>query len=109
MIVVGAVVPALRKAGITTEQLRAMARRYGNVSWAALVVIVVSGVLLRGEFGIPWSDGTLSAKLTLLALSIVVAAIHQVTARRTSPAVRGAIQGIILGLGVAIFGIAVML
>ncbi len=43
------------------------------------------------------------------ALSIALALWHQLTAKRTSPAVRGIGQGVILILAVLIFGAAVVL
>ena len=76
LIVVGAVVPALREAGVTRDQLRAMARRFGAVSWGALLVAAVTGVLLVDEFGFPWSDQTLIAKLapSVIALALAMGA-----------------------------------
>ena len=109
LITVGALVPALRRAGVTRDQLRAMARRFGAVSWGAFTVVVVTGVAQVAELSIPWSDGTLNLKLGLVVVAVALAGVHQVTARRTSHAVRGAIQGVILGLSIAIFGVAVTL
>ena len=109
LITVGALVPALRKAGVTRDQLRAMARRFGTVSWAAFAIIVMTGIAQVAELGISWSNATLSLKLGLVVLAVALAGVHQVTARRTSHAVRGVIQGLILGVSLAIFAVAVTL
>jgi uncharacterized membrane protein len=97
----------LRAAGVTRDQLRAMARRFGTVSWAAFVVLVASGIARVSDLGISWTEGTLEVKLALVVATFVVALVHQITARRTTPAVRGVVQGLVLGLSVAIFGVAV--
>ena len=56
------------------------------------------------------SAATLSnVKGGLIVLAIVLAAVHQFTAKRTSPAVRGIIQLVILIVSVGIFGAAVAL
>ena len=109
LITVGALVPALRKADVTRDQLRAMARRFGLVSWAAFAVIVVTGIAQVSELAISWSDSTLNLKLGLVVVAVALAGVHQVTARRTSHAMRGVIQGLILGVSIAIFGVAVTL
>lgn len=109
LITVGALVPTLRKAGVDRDQLRAMARQFARLSWGALVIAVVTGVWQVNDIGLEWSDATLSVKLTLVVVAAGLALVHQFTARRTTAAVRGAIQGLILGVSVAIFGVAVML
>lgn len=109
LVTVGALVPALRTAGMTRDQLRVMARRFGRVSWVSLVVIVATGVAQVEELDVAWSDGTLSLKLSLVAAVVVLALLHQATARRTTAAVRGIIQGLILGVSIAVFAVAVTL
>lgn len=109
LITVGAVVPALRGAGVTRDQLRAMARRFGSLSWGALVVLVATGVAQVIQLDFSWANTTLNLKLGLVAFTVALAGVHQVTARRTSPGLRGIIQGLILGLSVAIFAVAVTL
>ncbi len=105
LITLAVLVAALRGAGADRPQLQAAARAFGYLSWTALAVAVATGLYQLSTFGWPWSQLTL--KLTLVGVSAALALVHQVTARRTSPAVRGAIQGVILVLAVAIFGAAV--
>ncbi len=109
LITLAALVPVLRRQGAETETLRAVARRFGTVSWVALGAAVVTGVWQVTELEISWSDGTLSLKLSLVGVAAAGALVHQLTARRTSPAVRGMIQGLILVVSIAIFGVAVTL
>lgn len=60
-----AVVPALR--GETArERLRAIARRFGWATLAAIVVLIGTGVPLASHFH-QWENGTLHAKLALVA------------------------------------------
>jgi putative copper export protein len=104
LIVVGALVPAIR--GVTDDRavIRAVARRFGIVSWIALAVQVVTGSLLL--FDHVWST-TLSVKISLVMLSAILAAWHSLAARDQSPAVRGAIQGVIMLLALAIVWLAI--
>jgi len=107
LIVLAFLVGAARKAGADTEVLRAIARRFGVVSWSAMAIAVAVGLRLYVLRGLPWADFAL--KGTLIALSIGVSLFHHITARRTSPAMRGLQQGIILLLAIGIFGAAVFL
>ena len=106
-ITVGALVPALRKAGVERSQLQAMARQFGRVSWVAMTVAVASGAWLVGRTGRDWAD--LSLKAGLVIFAIALAALHQFTARRSTPAQRGIIQGLILVAGLAVFAAATAL
>ncbi len=103
-ITVGAVVPALRRAGVERPQLQAMARQFGKVSWIAMAVSVLSGVWLVDRTGREWVD--LSLKAGLVVLAIALAALHQLTARRSTAAQRGVVQGLILLISLAIFAAA---
>lgn len=103
-ITVGAVVPALRRAGVERPQLQAMARQFGKVSWIAMAVSVLSGVWLVDRTGREWGD--LSLKAGLVVLAIALAALHQLTARRSTAAQRGVVQGLILLISLAIFAAA---
>jgi uncharacterized membrane protein len=105
LITLAVLVGALRKAGAQRPQLQAAARAFGTLSWTALAVAVATGLYQLSTYGWPWSRMTL--KLTLVGSSAALALVHQLTARRTSPVVRGAVQGVILVLAVAIFGAAV--
>lgn len=105
LITLAVLVVALRRAGADRPQLQASARAFGYLSWTALGVAVVTGLYQLSQLG--WLWGRLTLKLILVAASAALALIHQLTARRTSPALRGAIQGVILVLAIAIFAAAV--
>jgi len=107
LIVLAFLVGAARKAGADVEILRVLARRFGVVSWTAMAVAVLAGLRLYTLTGRPWAD--LALKGTLIALSVGVSLLHHFTARRSSPAMRGVQQVIILALAVGIFGAAVVL
>jgi putative copper export protein len=106
LIVLGSVVASLRATGAGREALRAVARGFGRVSWPAMAVAVTTGSIQASRGG--W-DGPLAVKTVLVGLVIVLAAVHQASARRTSPAVRGALQGVILVVSLAVFAAAVAL
>ena len=103
-ITVGALVPALRKAGVERPQLRAMARQFGKVSWFAMGLAVAAGIWLVGETERAWSD--LGLKVGLVVVTVGLAGLHQLTARRMTAAQRGVIQGLILLVSLAIFAVA---
>lgn len=109
LIVLAASVAALRRAGASREQLQAVARMFGRVSWTAMAIAIATGIWRVHLLGMPWTYGRLHIKLGLVALVIVAAGIHQVTARRSSPAVRGVVQLVILVLSIAIFAAAASL
>lgn len=106
LITLGALVPALRRAGAGRELLQAMARQFGRVSWTAMAVAVLTGGLMV----IPYLDRpALAVKLGLVALTAGLAGWHQLAARNQSPAVRGALQGLILVSSLGIVAAAVAL
>ena len=107
LIVLAFLVTAIRRVTDDREVLRASARAFGVVSWSAMGVALVAGTWLYTEWGLPWSRFAL--KGTLIATAIVLTFIHQITARRTSPPVRGIIQLAILMVSIGIFGAAVAL
>jgi putative copper export protein len=109
LLTLGALVPIVRRNGGSTDLLRAMARQFGRVSWTAMGVAVVTGVWQVQRLGIDWGASELSLKLGLVVIVIALAAVHQFTARRTSPALRGAIQGVILLVSLGIVAAAVAL
>ena len=104
LITVGALVPALRGAGADRPQLQAMARQFGRVSWAAMAISIVSGTWLVFDTDRAWDD--LSLKLGLVVVAMALAVVHQVTAKRSTAAQRGAVQGLILLMSLAIFFVA---
>jgi len=109
LITLGALVTALRRAGAERPLLQVMARRFGVVSWVAMAVAVATGVWQVSRLNIPWSDDRLELKVGLVVLAAGLALLHQLTAKRTSPAVRGIIQAVILAVSIAIVGAAVRL
>ena len=106
LIVLGGLVPAVRKATDDRSVIRAMANRFGVLSWTALGLLVLTGTLM--VFDRVWT-GTLIAKIGLVMLAALLAAWHTVAAGDQSPAVRGAIQGVILILALVILWLATAL
>jgi putative copper export protein len=109
LITLAALVVALRRAGADRTQLQAAARQFGRVSWTALGLIVATGIWQVERIGLSWTYGRLIFKLVLVGTVAVLAFVHQLTAKQTSAAVRGALQGISLVLSVGIFGAATRL
>jgi hypothetical protein len=109
LIVLAALVVALRRAGADAELLRAAARQFGRVSWTAMAVAVATGVAQVHLRGISWAYGRLHLKLALVATVIVLALAHQLTARKSSPAIRGVVQLAILLVSLGVFAAAVHL
>ena len=107
LITLGVLVAAIRRQTDDVEVLRAAARAFGRLSWSAMAVAIAAGTWLYLDWGLPWRDFEL--KGGLIALVIVLTLIHQFTAKRSSPAVRGILQGLILIVSIAIFYAAVIL
>jgi putative copper export protein len=106
LITLSLLVPAIRTATEDRAVLRAAARRFNVLSWTALGVQVTTGVwMVLLQFERFW-NGTLILKIGLVMLSAMLAAWHTVAARDQSPALRGAIQGIILALALIIVWLA---
>jgi uncharacterized membrane protein len=66
LVLVAAVVPSLRAEG-DRDRLRAIARRFGWGTLAAISVLVATGIALASQFG-QWDSATLHAKLALVAV-----------------------------------------
>lgn len=107
LVVLAFSVTAIRQATEDTEVLRSVARMFARVSWLAMGVAVASGIWLFDFWRLQAS--ALSVKWALIGLSIVLALGHQLTARRTPPAIRGITQLVIVVLAVGIFIAAVQL
>jgi putative copper export protein len=107
LIVLAFLVGAIRKQTDDREVLRAVARRFGVVSWTALAVAIITGFTMYTDYGLAWSR--FQTKGTLIAIVVVLALVHQFTAKKSSPAVRGILQLAILIVSVLIFGAAVAL
>ena len=80
---------------------------FARVSWVAMGVAIASGVWLFFFWHLQASD--LAVKWSLIGLSVALALGHQLTAKRTPPAIRGVIQLIIMVLAIGIFAAAVQL
>lgn len=106
LITLGGLVPAVRRATGDREVLGAMARRFGIISWTALAVQVSTGLWMAMD-RFPWSTA-LNWKIGLVLLSALLAAWHSLAAREQAPALRGAIQGAILVLALAIMALATL-
>ncbi len=107
LIVLSFLVLAIRKATDDIEVLRATARMFSTVSWVAFAVAVIAGTWMYTERGLPWAQ--FSTKGSLIVGVGILTLIHQFTAKRSSPAVRGIIQLVIVLLSIGIFGAAVAL
>ncbi len=106
LVVLGGLVPAVRKTTDDRSVIQAIAKRFGVMSWTALGLLVLTGTLM--VFDRVWT-GTLIAKIGLVMLSALLAVWHTMAAREQSPAVRGAIQGVILILALVILWLATTL
>lgn len=103
LVVMAGLIPAVRNATPDRAVLRAVARRFGVISWAALALLVVTGTIMVLDR--PWT-GALTVKLGLVLVSALLAGWHTVAAADQTPAVRGAIQGTILVLALVILAVA---
>lgn len=107
LIVLAALVVALRRAGAERALLQATARQFGKVSWTAMVIALATGVAQVELYGWPWTYGRLHTKLGLVGLTLVLALWHQRTAATSSPKARGVVQLLILLASLGVFGAAV--
>ena len=107
LLVLGFSVTAIRSATDDTEVLRSVARMFARVSWVAMGIAVATGVWLYFFWHLQMSD--LTAKWVLIGLSVSLALVHQLTAKRTPPAIRGIMQLVIMLLAIGIFVAAVQL
>lgn len=113
-IVVAAVIPLVRG----TELASAIGRRYQVVAWPAFAALAVTGVINVGNAGLQWSHlldssagKTLVAKLGLVALSGLAAAVHAfVQARRNPGAMWSAVLGslsLLAAVTAALYGVVI--
>lgn len=107
MIVLAALVAAFRRHGVERPVLQLAARRFGYVSWAAMVIAVATGLAQVHLVHLPWSYGPLRAKVGIVAVTILVALVHTRTAAHLKPAARGAMEATLLLLSLVIFLAAV--
>lgn len=109
LVVLAVLMVVLSRAGVDRGTLRASARAFGRVSWAAMATAVITGVLQVELTGLSWTLPALHAKLTLVGLVALLAAIHQVTARRSSDRVRRVVQALLVLGSLGIFAAAIAL
>lgn len=69
------VVPALRNSPKSTEEIRAVAQRFGMGSLAALGVLLLTGMMLASHFEM-WDYGPFHVKMALVVATIVAVFIH---------------------------------
>jgi uncharacterized membrane protein len=74
LVIAVAVVP-VERAAPDRERLRAIARRFGYGSLAALAVLLASGIAMASHYGL-WDDGTLQVKLAFVATAIALTLAH---------------------------------
>ncbi|MCZ7531837.1 MAG: hypothetical protein M5U23_00250 [Acidimicrobiia bacterium] len=107
LIVLGFLVSAIRTATDDRAVLQATAKRFSVVSWVAMATALATGLRLyyidkaQPEYFI--------TKWSLITIVIIVALVHQLTAKRTPPAIRGLTQAVILLLSIGIFAAATAL
>ena len=107
LITLAFLVTAIRGATEDIEVLRATARRFSLVSWIALGTAVVTGTWMYTDLAQSWSE--FSLKGTLIIIAAVLSLFHQFTAKKSSPAVSGIIQLVIIIVSIGIYGAAVTL
>jgi uncharacterized membrane protein len=96
-----AVVPAFRAAP-DREYLRAVARRFGWGTLAALAVLVATGIPLASNEN-RWDDSTLQAKLALVGLAALLVGLHvRFLARRALDAAVFVVSLAIVWLGASL-------
>jgi uncharacterized membrane protein len=107
LIVMAALVPAVREVTDDHTVIRAIAQRFGVLSWTALGLLVITGTAML-LIGVDPST-TMTIKIGLVFASAALAAWHMVSARHQTPRKRGMIQASILLLALVIVGLAINL
>jgi uncharacterized membrane protein len=74
LLIAAAVVP-VERANPDPERLRSIARRFGYGTLVALGVLLATGIAMASHLSL-WGSGTLQAKLGLVALVLVLTAVH---------------------------------
>ncbi len=107
MVTVGALVPAMRKAGAERAQIQAVARQFGRVSWVALGPTVGVGIiaLIINPDLVSALPG-FELKMGLVAAAAGLALWHQLAAGDQSPARRGMTQAAILVVTLGVYAVA---
>lgn len=107
MVTVGALVPAMRKAGAERAQIQAVARQFGRVSWVALGLTVGVGIiaLIINPDLVSALPG-FELKMGLVVAAAGLALWHQLAAGDQSPARRGMTQAAILVVTLGVYAVA---
>lgn len=104
-IVLGALVPVLRRAGADVPRIAA--RQFGRVGWTAFLVLVLTGFWNLAEYDETDRSGfpaTIAVKLVFVVLSGIAAFVHQRARSRAALAAGGA-AAVVFSLGALFFGI----
>lgn len=95
-IVLGALVPTLRKAA--PDATAVVARAFARIAWPAFAVLVLTGIWNLTEVAFSSRSTayqvTLLVKLVLAAISGVAATVHQIGRSRLALALGGALAGV---------------
>lgn len=95
-IVLGALVPTLRKAA--PDATAVVARAFARIAWPAFAVLVLTGIWNLTEIAFSSRStayqGTLLVKLVFAAISGTAAAVHQIGRSRLALALGGALAGV---------------
>lgn len=106
LITLGVTMSAVRSANGDRAVVNAIARRFGVLSWTAMALLVITGLIQATRYG--WT-GLLLIKMSLVLASILLAIWHNLGARTQPPGTRTLIQSALLVLALAILGVAVAL
>ena len=108
-IVLGALVPTLRKAA--PDATAVVARAFARIAWPAFAVLVFTGIWNLTEVAFSSRSTayqvTLLVKLVLAAISGVAAAVHQIGRSRLALALGGALAGV-GAIGALFFGVLLL-
>ena len=111
MIVVAAVMPTIRRAGGDDAMVAAVARTFGRVSWVAMGLAGVTGLILLWDIrvGFNSTEFAVGVALKLLAVGLAVGLTlwHQTSARELPASARRMIQVLILLASLGIYAAAV--
>jgi len=105
-IVLGAVVPVVRRGG--ADLTRAVARMFARLAWPAFAVVVLTGLWNLSEIDVGSTSTeyqvTLMVKVTLAIVSGAAAAVHQIGQSKAAMAIGGAL-GLLGALGAMFLGL----
>ena len=107
LIVMAGLVPAVRNVTEDRTVIRAIAQRFGVLSWTALGLLMLTGIAML-LIGLDLTT-TLTTKIGLVFVAAALAAWHIVSARHQTPRRRGMVQATILLLALVIVGLAINL